>query len=40
MSCAVCLRFGGRLAGKIKPTILRKIVITVGLVVAMVYFVR
>lgn len=31
---------GGRLAGKIKPITLRKIVVTVGLVVAIVYFVR
>jgi uncharacterized membrane protein YfcA len=31
---------GGRLAGKIKPTTLRKIVITIGLVVALVYFIR
>jgi uncharacterized membrane protein YfcA len=31
---------GGRLAGKIKPTTLRKIVITIGIVVALVYFIR
>jgi uncharacterized protein len=31
---------GGRLAGKIKPGTLRRIVIVVGLVVALVYFVR
>lgn len=31
---------GGRLAGKIKPIVLRRIVITIGLIVAVVYFVR
>jgi uncharacterized membrane protein YfcA len=31
---------GGRLAGKIKPIMLRRIVVTVGLVVSTVYFVR
>jgi uncharacterized membrane protein YfcA len=31
---------GGRLAGKIKPIMLRRIVVTVGLVVAVIYFVR
>lgn len=31
---------GGRLAGVIKPTTLRKIVITIGLVVALIYFIR
>jgi len=31
---------GGRLASKIKPIVLRKIVITIGLVVALIYFVR
>lgn len=31
---------GGRLAGKIKPEILRRIVISVGLLVAFIYFVR
>jgi uncharacterized membrane protein YfcA len=31
---------GGRLAGKIKPITLRKIVITIGLIVAIIYFVR
>ncbi len=40
MSCVVCLRFGGRLADKIKPTTLRKIVITIGLAAALIYFVR
>jgi len=31
---------GGRLAGRIKPIILRRIVIAIGLIVAVVYFVR
>ncbi len=31
---------GGRLAGRIKPTTLRRIVITVGLAVSIIYFVR
>jgi uncharacterized membrane protein YfcA len=31
---------GGRLAGKIKPIILRRIVIAIGIIVAVVYFVR
>ena len=31
---------GGRMAGKIKPLTLRKIVITIGLIVALIYFVR
>jgi uncharacterized membrane protein YfcA len=31
---------GGRLAGRIKPIILRRIVIAIGLIVAFVYFVR
>ena len=31
---------GGRLAGKIKPNTLRKIVMTVGLVVSLIYFVK
>ena len=31
---------GGRLAGRIKPIVLRRIVITIGLIVAVVYFVR
>ena len=31
---------GGRLAGRIKPIALRRIVITAGLVVAVIYFVR
>jgi uncharacterized membrane protein YfcA len=31
---------GGRLAGRINPIILRRIVITIGLIVAVVYFVR
>jgi uncharacterized membrane protein YfcA len=31
---------GGRLAGRIKPTTLRRIVITVGLAVSLIYFIR
>ena len=31
---------GGRLAGRIKPTTLRRIVITVGLAVSIIYFIR
>jgi len=31
---------GGRLAGRVKPIILRRIVIAIGLIVAVVYFVR
>jgi uncharacterized membrane protein YfcA len=31
---------GGRLAGRIKPLTLRKLVVTIGLVVALIYFVR
>lgn len=31
---------GGRLAGRIKPIILRRIVIAIGLIVAVIYFVR
>lgn len=31
---------GGRLAGNIKPTTLRRIVVSIGLVVAVIYFVR
>ncbi len=31
---------GGRLAGRIKPTTLRRIVITVGLAVSVIYFIR
>jgi hypothetical protein len=31
---------GGRVAGRIKPVILRWIVVIVGLVVAFVYFIR
>jgi uncharacterized membrane protein YfcA len=31
---------GGRVAGKIKPITLRRIVVAIGLVVAVIYFVR
>ena len=31
---------GGRLAGSIKPVVLRRVVITIGLIVAAVYYVR
>jgi hypothetical protein len=31
---------GGRLAGKIKPSTLRKVVVTIGVVVSIIYFIR
>ncbi len=31
---------GGELAGRIRPAVLRRIVVSVGLVVAVIYFVR
>ena len=31
---------GGRLAGRIKPSMLRWTVVTIGLIVAIIYFVR
>jgi uncharacterized membrane protein YfcA len=31
---------GGRLAGKIKPITLRKLVMTIGLIVSLIYFIK
>ena len=31
---------GGRLAGRIKPAALRRLVVTAGVVIALIYFVR